>query len=185
MTVLTAAEHGTIDSAASDAYHHVAHIGLFVKQYSLVALTATEEVAGHGVVLNLIQCAGHAERTVRHGDDTDTCGVHTVGTHVRHLVTTIDIRQDVAASDFYPSVATHGAGLGVPFARFIRVLTATAAEHVAIVRVAVFSGCGTILRIVARCAGIHIVCVVRCFVWPACTLVVRIVICRSDYIPYC
>ena len=148
----------------------------------MVALACTEEVAGHGVVLNLIQGAGHTERTTRHDDGTYTCGVNPVGTHVCQLVTAIYVRQDMSARNAHLRIAAHGAGPVVPFACTVRVFTATAAKHIAIVGVAVAARSGTALRIVI--VGINVVWLVRILVWPTGTFIVCIVVRWSDNIPY-
>ena len=62
MTILTAAEDGTVNGATRDVHLHVAHIGTLVEEHALVALASTEEVAGNGVSANLFQRARHTKR---------------------------------------------------------------------------------------------------------------------------
>ena len=100
VTVLTAAEHGAVDAAAGDLHLYLAHIGVHVEIHDLVALTGTEEVAGHGVSGYLCQRAGHAERSARHADGglALTIGQCSVA-HVGQLASAVGTGQDVAALD--------------------------------------------------------------------------------------
>ena len=151
MAVLTAAEYGAVDPAAGDVHFGFCDVRPGVEEHALVALACAEEVAGHGVSGNLFQRAWHTEGGCA-AEVHRTCAVH-----VGLLVTAINARQDVAASDVHHGVATHGASLAVPLADLVRVLTRTAAEHVAIVGVAVGSQDGTTLGVVTRNIGILVV----------------------------
>ena len=140
MTIFASAEHRTVNRAAGDCNDGILHVGLLVEEYAWVTLAATEEVAGHGVGGNLTQSAGHTDCSARHHNGTYTGRIDIIITNVRHLVTAIDVGQDVSTGDFYPNVAAYGTGPVVPFTRTVRIFTAATAEHVAVVGVSVATG---------------------------------------------
>ena len=127
----------------------MAYVGALVEVYTLVTLTATEEVTGYRVSSNLCQCTRHTERTARH------CDVSSAG-NVRHLITAIDTRQDMAATDVHIRVALNQTSRWEPFKYsfcfcFIGEVTRATAKDITIecMTVRTCSACGTIiLRII-------------------------------------
>ena len=103
MSILTTAEHRAVDAAVGDIHHHILHIGRLVEEHALVALTRTEEVAGQGVRVNLLQRAGHAQRAATHCDRGRTVNVGS-------FVAAIDVGKDMAAGDIDIGVAFHPSG---------------------------------------------------------------------------
>ena len=78
----------------------MSYVGALVEVYTLVTLTGTKQVAGYGVSSNLSQCTRHAQRTTCHSDVCSSCDI-------RHLVTAIDVRQDMSATDVHIRVALY------------------------------------------------------------------------------
>ena len=134
MTILTAAEDGAVDDTARDVNIDVLDVGAHVEVYTLVALTATEEVAGYGVSSNLIQRTRHTQRTARHRDVSSTGDIC-------QLVTTIDVRQDMTAADVHVGVALYQTGRRQPLVSAIALcigkVTRATTKDVAIERVTV------------------------------------------------
>ena len=101
VTVLTAAEDRAVDAGLVAHLHdRIVHVGPGVEVDALVALTGTEEVTRHGVSGNLLQRAGHAQRTATHLHGAFTIHILNGGstiqiilefTHVGHLVAAVDI----------------------------------------------------------------------------------------------
>ena len=75
--------------------------------YTLITLTATKEVTGHRVICNLCQRTRHTQRTARHRDVSSTGDI-------RHLVTAIDVRQNMTTTDVHIRVALYQAGRRQP-----------------------------------------------------------------------
>ena len=103
VAILGTAEDGAVDNTACDLQIHSAHIRALVEMDALVTLTATEDVGGQRVSGNLSQCAGHTDGTARHGD------VAGAG-HIGHLITAIDVREDMTAADGQVSVTFYQTG---------------------------------------------------------------------------
>ena len=111
MTILTATEDGAVDDTARDVHDSMAYVRALVEVYTLVALTGTEEVAGHRVSCNLRQRTRHTQRTTRHRDVSSTG-------NIRHLITAIYVCQDMTAADIHVCVTLNQAGRHEPFIFF-------------------------------------------------------------------
>ena len=100
MTILTTTKYRTIDPSTGDLDISTRHIRPSVEVDTRVTLSCTEQIAGHRVLLNLIQGTRYTQRTTRH--------VHRTATqHVGLLVTAIDTRQDMPALDIYRSITSY------------------------------------------------------------------------------
>ena len=135
MTVLTAAEDGTVDTGVvGDVDGGILDIRLLVEEDARVALAAAEQVARHGMVGNLRQRARHAQRSADHRHIA-------VAFDVGHLVAAIYTGQDMTAGNRQIGVTLHLAGGPQPLALAIGIhvgeVTAAAAEHIAVERMAV------------------------------------------------
>ena len=94
MTILSTAEDRSEDCSACNIHFHFIDICPGVEVCTLVTLSGTEEIAGHGVIGNLLQCTRYAQGAARHIDGTLT---H----HVCCLITAIYICQDMTARDIH------------------------------------------------------------------------------------
>ena len=126
MTILTTTEDGAVNGTASDIHNGILYIGLFIEEYTRVTLTRTEEVAGDRVFVNLTECTRHTECGSSAEVDRSRTG------HVGHLVTAINVCQDMAARDVYRGITTDRTCSEVPLAWSIRIVTGTTAEDVTI-----------------------------------------------------
>ena len=117
MTILTTAEDRTIDCTASDIHNGILYIGLFIEEDTCVTFAGTEEVAGDRVFVNLTKCTGHTEC----GSSAEVDGRRTG--HVGHLVTAINVCQDMTARDVYRGITADRTRSKVPLACSIRIVT--------------------------------------------------------------
>ena len=163
MAVLAAAEDRAVDAAAGDVNLHVLYIRALVVEHTLVALAGAEEVAGQGVINDLFQRARHAHRAVGHRD---------VGSavHIGGLAAAVDVGQDVATLDGHVGIAFHPSGShDISALMLIRVkighAARAAAEHVAVVRMAVLGYLGTSIGIVCICRIVIVLAVSRILVF--------------------
>ena len=100
MTILTTAEYRTIDSTAFNINNSIIHICFLVEVNTLVTLTGTKEVTGHWVILDLLCRTWHTNCSICHLNGSFT-------QHISGLATTIDIGQNMTATDSYLRVAFH------------------------------------------------------------------------------
>ena len=137
MTILTATEDGAVDDTACDIDFSLLNIGPCIEVRSLIALTCTKEIAGHGVIGNLSQGTWYTDRTSRHGDGT-------LAFHVGYLVTAIDAGQDMTAGDVHHGLTLYQTGraqpvvfLGAAVSSLERIVAGTATEYITVVGVSV------------------------------------------------
>ena len=150
MTIFSTAKDRTENETAGDIHHGVCNVyttvttscRIAIEEVTRVALSCTEEIAGHGMIFDLIQRTRHTDSTAGHSDITGT-------TYVGHLVTTIDVGKDVSARDSHMRITTYIACLSVPFTGLIRIITGTATKDIAIESMTVGSRNGTAIGIVA------------------------------------
>ena len=137
MTILTTAKDGTIDSTALYVDKSTVHIGLLVKEDTLVTLTGTKDIARKRMCNNLCDGSRHTHSTTSHLDGSRAF-------HVRSLTTTIDIGQDVSATDSHLGLtlyATCRAQIFTDTRGFVEIrhTTRTTTKHITIVGMTVGS----------------------------------------------
>ena len=126
VTILTATEYGAVDGTAGNVYMSILYVGTLVEEHTLVALTTTEQIAGHGVSSNLSQCTRHTER----GFTAET--YMAITQHIGHLVAAIDVGQDMTTGNLYPGIAIDLSGFLKPLTWSVRIVARTATEDVAV-----------------------------------------------------
>ncbi len=138
MAILTTTEYGTVDCSTGYGDINIVYIGLLVKEYTLVTLTCTKQIAGNGVGGNLIKCTWYTQSTTAHDDSAfSICRDSCTMPHIGQLITAIKVGKDVTTGNFHSGIATYRSSFPVPFAFscvgiFIRVVTRTASEHISI-----------------------------------------------------
>ena len=149
MTILTTTENRTIDSTTRDVHFRSIDVGALVEEHTLIALSGTKEIAGNGVSSNLSEGAGYAKRgRATEGDGSSTSRNTLLLTHIRQLVTAIDVRQDMTTSDGDIGVTIHRTCRPQPLACSVGEGTATATKHITVIGMTVRTDSGTAFRVV-------------------------------------
>ena len=188
MTILGTTEDGTEDTGRSaDMDAGVIDIGPLVEASTLVTLTAAEEVAGDRTHVGNGVCARHTDGATRHVDGTlaarsNCCrlaiAIHRILTHVGHLVSSIDVGQDMSARYVYLSVAIDSTGILKPPARLVGIVARATAEHVAEECVAVVANSAAAFGAVSIGIFVQVTCcigifIIRCILVVSCFLSIR------------
>ena len=150
MTILTTAKGRTVNPSSSDVDFNVLNIGLLVEHHTWVTLTGTEQIASNGVSSNLSQGTRHTDSTTCHVDSTLTI-------HIRQLVTSIYIGQDMTALDFHQGITTDFTCLPVPLTCPEGEIARATTEDITIEGTAVISNLTTALGVITCSAVIYIV----------------------------
>ena len=149
------------------------NVSLFIEEDTLVTLTGTEDITSERMSDNLSISTRYTNSATCHLDGSRAF-------YIRCLTTTIDICQDMTATDSHLGITLNGSCRTQIFtdARScieVRNTTRTTTKHITIISMtigslqsATFSRCSIAILIqVTRCISIRIVWCEWCFEWPA------------------